>query len=54
MMDDLLASPSTDEDLTIFTPTDDYPLLELPDGKDDLRQVLLNRFYNFKFISTVG
>ena len=44
MDEDLIPSPTSPDDLILAHPTTDEDQ-ELPDGKDDLRQVLLNRYW---------
>ena len=43
MDEDLIPSPTSPDDLILAHPTTDEDQ-ESPDGKDDLRQVLLNRY----------
>ena len=45
MDEDLIPSPTSPDDLILAHPTTDEDQ-ELPDGKDDLRQVLLNRYWH--------
>ena len=46
MDEDRIPSPTSPDDLILAPPTTDEDQ-ESPDGKDDLRQVLLNRFVIF-------